>query len=153
MKNRNIWNGVLVAAAVLTALLATPILPAYAIKFGDLLKAGGIAVLVKNYGKEMNKGINTVLMNRKIEVKDATKVVPIVSVGQGLIAGAAQVTGPADLVKQVKAVAQIEAGFGKVRVKYLWPIKMTTWSGEEAARVPGVGISALLASRVSNIKL
>jgi len=50
-------------------------------------------LLVRQFGKQINDGINTALQNRKWENRQATKVVPIVSIGGGVYAGAAQVIG------------------------------------------------------------
>ena len=72
-----------------------------------------------------------------------TKVVPIISIGTKGYIGAAQVTGPASSIEQVKAVAQVEGSFnGMVRVKGLVPVDSTNPVG--ASRVQGVGVSALI---------
>jgi len=72
-----------------------------------------------------------------------TKVVPIISIGTKGYIGAAQVTGPASSIEQVKAVAQVEGSFnGMVRVKGLVPVDSTNPVG--ASRVQGVGVSAII---------
>lgn len=53
------------------------------------------------------------------------KIVPIISVGQGLHIGAAEVVGPKSRVAEVKAVAQLEADFKKLsdtRIRALVPV-------------------------------
>ncbi len=121
----------------------------HGVNLGDILKGGGIAVIVKNYGDEINKAINTLLQNKKIEVKEATKVVPIISGGKGFYSGAAQVTGPKELVEKVKVVAQVESTVGDARIKLLVPISARKFS--DAARVKGVGVSALIDLKVSKL--
>jgi len=113
---------------------------------GDTIKATGIAVLVAKFGNDINNGINKLLMQNKAEIKQATKVVPIITVGKdGTHVGAAQVAGPQEKVDQVKAVAQLEASFidKKFRAKVLVPIS-TEKVIEDINRVEGVGVSAVL---------
>lgn len=113
---------------------------------GDTVKATGIAVLVAKFGDDINNGINKLLMQNKAEIKQATKVVPIITVGKnGTHVGAAQVAGPQEKVDQVKAVAQLEASFidKKFRAKVLVPIS-TQNVIEDINRVEGVGVSAVL---------
>jgi hypothetical protein len=148
---RRVVCGITVALAVVIAGNARV---AYAIKLGNILKTGGIALVVKEFGPEINKAINTLLLNKKVEVRDATKVVPIISGGKGTYVGAAQVTGPEEQVKKVQFVAQVETEFGKVRLKALIPIstgKDTATDKLEASRVAGVGVSALIDLRASRL--
>ena len=51
----------------------------------------------------MNNAINSVTAKYGVSSTDATKVVPVISVGDGSRAGAAQVSGPQSKVDQVKA--------------------------------------------------
>jgi hypothetical protein len=76
-------------------------------------------------------------------------VVPILSLGSGSYAGAAQVTGPRRLVDTVRAVAQLEGEKRiiqpRVRVRGLIPVSdRTVRSLESLKRVPGVGVTATL---------
>ncbi len=89
-----------------------------------LIKIGGVAAVVNNFGKEMNKGING-LTHHKDSAKVKTKVVTILSVGIGKSSavGAAQVMGPPNLIDKVAAVAQPEADLlGTIRLKALIPV-------------------------------
>lgn len=109
---------------------------------GDVLKVGGIAILVDQFSGQLNSFINTLTAKHAVSSDYATKVVPIIVVGSGTYTGAAQVTGPQELVDQTKAVLQIEGNFSKdkFRVKALIPIdskNVTNFS-----RVQGVGVSA-----------
>ncbi|MEN6371486.1 MAG: hypothetical protein ABFD64_05675 [Armatimonadota bacterium] len=77
------------------------------------------------------------------EVKTAQKVVPIISVGSGLRVGAALVSGSAEQVAKVTAVAQVEGQFGnKVRLRGLVPIETEKVIGN-LKRVPGTAVIAV----------
>ena len=77
----------------------------------DLLKVGGISILVDKFSEPLNNFINTLTAKHAVSSDYATKVVPIIVVGSGTYTGAAQVTGPQALVDQTKAVLQIEGNF------------------------------------------
>ena len=117
---------------------------AVAIDLGDVLKGAGIGILVDQLAPQINKAINTLMLNNKVENKQETKVVPIISVGKGGRVGAAQVIGEKDDVAKVKAVAQLEGSFsgGKFRLKGLVPVESV--NPTKLKRVYGVGLSALI---------
>ncbi len=135
----------LIAFTLVVALLAS----AYALDLGGLVKkaivGGAIALLVDKFSDQLDDFVNKLMMNEKLAPQEATKVVPIISVGKALYVGAAQVVGPKDKVNQVQAVAQIEGDFkgGMFRVKALIPV---TERGKitNLQRVQGVGISAVI---------
>jgi hypothetical protein len=124
---------------------------AYGIDLGDLLKVGGIGYVVRQSGGAINKAINTVTLNRGVKNEQMTKVVPVLSFGQGGYIGAVQVSGPPQLVKKVEGVAQLETGlsaFGNsVRARILVPID-TNDARKGFHRVQGVGVSALVDLRI-----
>jgi hypothetical protein len=67
---------------------------------------------------------------------------PIVSVGSGLRAGVALVTGPSSQVEKVKVVAQIEGDFhGAARIRAFVPVD--TESLTELHRVPRTSVAGL----------
>lgn len=71
------------------------------------------------------------------------KIVPIISVGQGLHIGAAEVVGPRGKVSECKAVAQLEVDFKKLsgtRIKALVPISTENVVGN-LKRVDQVAVS------------
>lgn len=113
---------------------------------GKLIKVGGMALLVQQFGKDMNGGLNK-LTGHKDTTKVKTKVVTILSVGVGRsnAVGAAQIMGPPALVDKVVAVAQPEADlFGKeVRLKALIPVSDKNVS-KKLAIVDGVGVSGIV---------
>lgn len=115
-------------------------------QLGQILKIGGIAVIVDKFGKDMNKGLND-LTKHKDSAKVKTKVVTILSVGLGKSSavGAAQVMGPPALVDKVVAVAQPEADlFGKeVRIRGLIPVSSKDLS-KGMRIVDGVGVSGIV---------
>lgn len=119
-------------------------------QLGDVLKAGGVVLLVNQFGEELNKGINTLLRQNKVEVQWATKVVPIFSIGQGTHVGAAQVAGPMEKVKEVKGVAELEGRFlgRRARARIFVPVRSVRPLQLEVDRVEGVGISAVLELRL-----
>lgn len=133
-----IWVGLVIFVVGLTSVSLHA-------QLGRILKGGAIVLLVKQFGKQINDGINTALMNRKWEHKQATKVVPIVSIGSGVYAGAAQVIGDEEAVKKVEAVAQLELNLpGRARAKILIPVDKVSFNVTEMQRVYDVGVSAVI---------
>ena len=63
---------------------------------GGVAKVGGIGFLVSKYGESINSAINSVMMKEGAGTNYATKVVPIVSIGNSGYIGAAQVIGDAE---------------------------------------------------------
>lgn len=119
---------------------------------GSILKLFGIGYVVNNFGEEINDAINTITFQNDLEMRQHTKVVPILSgelsggargSGLGGYIGAAQVSGPKELVEQVEAVAQIEADWQRaLRLTTLIPVD--SMNPLEMNRVGGVGVSATL---------
>ncbi len=115
-------------------------------QLGSIVKGGAIAVAVDKFGKQINDAINAATGQKKATTNQATKVVPILSIGDGGYIGAVQVTGPKRLVQRVQAVAQIEARFraiGGVRLRALVPVSTKT-PHKGIDRVEGVGVSAIV---------
>jgi len=134
--------------AFLTGIAVGPI-PSRAIDLGDILKAGGIAFLVKQFGKEINGFINKVMGQRGIEREGMTKVVPVVRVGSGTAVGAVQVIGAESQVKQVQAVAELELTVGnRARARALLPVTTKKVATDSIKSVGGVGVSANIKFRL-----
>ena len=113
----------------------------------DVVKVLGIGFAVKTFGPQINSAINTVLMQNHVERHGGTKVVPILSVGQGLYIGAAQVTGPEEEVAQIQAVIQGEVAVGsdKLRLKGLVPVdSINPFKSLPKPKFVGVGVTALI---------
>ncbi len=119
-----------------------------ALDLGSVVKAGGIALLVTQFGGQLDKFINDVTGNKNLAPDQATKVVPILSLGSGTYLGAAQVTGSRSQVEECKAVAQLEANFSgrTFRVRPLVPVDSINVTG--VSRVKGVGVSAIIDVRL-----
>lgn len=107
------------------------------------IKIFGIGYVVKQFGGDINNFVNNLADQRGVKWEGATKVVPIISVGQGGYIGAAQVAGEPSRVERVKAVGQIEAKFSDLRGKMLIPLDSTK-ATKELGRVSGVGVTGLL---------
>lgn len=133
----------IIAALVAVSVVSTAaVQTTQAFNLGSVLKVGGIAILVDQFAKPLNSFINTLTAKHAVSSDYATKVVPIIVVGSGTYTGAAQITGPQELVDKTKAVLQIEGNFSgdKFRVKALIPIDSK--NPTKFSRVQGVGVSA-----------
>lgn len=111
---------------------------------GKILRGGvklvGIGYLVKQNAKALDKFINEITLRHNVPINQATKVVPILSLGDKGYVGAAQVMGPQKAVNKVQAVFQIEESLDRFRIKVLVPSDSLTG----LRRVEKVGISALI---------
>ena len=107
---------------------------------GTILKGGAVGTVVNYTAPAINTAINKVLAQNNMASTYATKVVPIISVGDGSRAGAAQVSGPQEQIDQCKAALQIQQTVLGVRMTALIPIDKVAISGIN--RVQGVGVSA-----------
>ncbi|BDI31240.1 hypothetical protein CCAX7_32910 [Capsulimonas corticalis] len=123
---------------------------AHADLLGSVLKGGLVAVLIKQFAGPINDGINKLTGSAGVSVTEATKVVPIVSVGQGGYVGAAQVSGPKDRLDEVQAVGMLEGSVSgdRFRLKALVPIDTTSPKGVKLKRIKGVGVSAIVDIKV-----
>lgn len=139
--NRRVLGALVAGSLAVASLMATSGVARAGL--GDLLKGGAVVLLVDKFGDSINDFVNKITLNSGIGAEDRTKVVPIVSVGQGGFIGAAQVSGPAHLVEKVKAVAQLESKFNSFRVKALVPIESKEIV-KDMKRVTGVGVSAII---------
>ena len=130
--------------SVFSLLLLTAFSAVCGAQFGSLLKGGGIAFLVSHFGGEINKAINSVTKTPNDSPDFSTKVVPVISVGDGKEAGAVQVMGPRDAVAKVQAVAQFETQFKPAGIRLRGLVPIDSKNIKEIHRIPGVGISGLL---------
>ena len=110
---------------------------------GQALKLFGIAYVVRQFGPDINKFINNLTGQHGVKWDGTTKVVPIISAGNGIYVGAAQVQGPPDRVNQTRAIGQVETSLSGLRAKLLVPVSSTK-IGQSIKRIPGVGVSALI---------
>jgi hypothetical protein len=108
----------------------------------NAIKIGGIGFAVTQFGRPLNDAINRLTGTSGNDPNFSTKVVPILSAGQGTAIGACQVGGPRSAVDSVRAVAQIEGRFASVRVRALIPIASNNVTN--IRRVQGVGLTGLV---------
>jgi len=142
------------ALIVVLALLMTLAYPmsASAINLRDVVRGGAAVVgggaLVTVLAGPINDFINTATLNRGAQFQGYTKVVPIVSMGDGLRIGAAQVGGTSRAsVYSTQAVAQLELTFQGVRIRVLIPIDSLN-PIQQFRRVQGVGVTAIIDARI-----
>ncbi len=110
---------------------------------GDVLKIGGIILVVSTFGGQINNFINNTLGQREVQAAGASKVVPIFSVGSGTYVGAAQVIGVPANVRQVQGVAAVNVSIGGLSGTGMLPIT-TKKPGKTIDQVGGVGVSAIM---------
>lgn len=113
-------------------------------QLGQILKGGGVAFLVSKFGKDINSGLNKLTRTKDKTSTYATKVVPIISAGDGTEVGAVQVMGPPSAVNQVNAVAQVEGNFRALGIRIRAMVPVRTRNITNIKRIPGVGISGLI---------
>ncbi|HOX29031.1 MAG TPA: hypothetical protein PLQ76_07765 [bacterium] len=120
-------------------------------KIGSVLKGAGIVLITDALSKQLNDFINTVTLNKGVPAQAETKVVPVIALGSGTRAGAAQVTGPKELVDKVKVVVQIETKFTLKNLDVEVFVPSDSMNPLKFNRVEGVGVSALIDLRLSGI--
>ena len=134
------WLLVGVGVSALAAIGATQV------SFGQLIKLVGVGAAVKQFGPQINSGINN-LSGHKDTSTRATKVVPILTVGINAsnAIGAAQVMGVKSQVDKVEAVAQLEGRIlgNEVRIKALIPVSSKDVI-KDIKKVDGVGVSGIV---------
>lgn len=143
---RNVKNAL--ASLLICATLTLSVPASWALDLGDVLKKGAIGIaggwLVTAISPQMNDFINTITFNKGVKYEGYTKVVPIVSLGDGTRIGAAQVGATTqDAMDRTKAVAQIEGQFKSIRATALIPIDSTN-PLQRFRRVKGVGVTAII---------
>lgn len=146
--NNNRWKtGIIATAAAVGGMIVGQAQPVRA-QLEGILKGGAVIVVVDKFSGQIDRFVNQITGNRTNNVRESTRVVPILSVGRGTFVGAVQVTGPKNLVDQVKAVAQLEGQTkiaGTIRVRALIPISTREVADPTSlSRVKGVGVSALV---------
>ncbi len=143
-----------IVLGVLCVLLAAGGSVAYAQDIVSIIKVIGIGAAVRMFGPQINDFVNNLLLSRDAATQQTTKVVPILSISIGISApgratiGAAQVAGPAAAVRQVQAVAAIDANYqGVFQIRALIPVdSLEPW--RSLRRVVGVGVSAIIDLRI-----
>ena len=142
---------VFIVVIVFLASLAFPA-PARAINLRDVIRGGAAVIgggaLVTAIAGPINDFINAATLNRGAQFRGYTKVVPIVSMGDGTRIGAAQVGGISkDSVDRTQAVAQLELSFQGIRIRVLIPIDSLN-PIQQFRRVQGIGVTAIIDVRL-----
>lgn len=112
----------------------------------ELIKIVGVGAAVKQFGPQIDSGINK-LSGFKSSSEFKTKVVPIISAGiaSRKAIGAAQVMGPPALVDKVEAVAQLDQDLLGKEIKIRAMIPIDSKDGLNGIRrVNGVGVSGIV---------
>ncbi len=113
-------------------------------------KSVGIIALVKQFGPALNDAANKALSDKSVPNIEATKVVPILTVGDGLDAGACQITGPKEKVDQVKMVYAIESTLDKGEKFYIQGlVPSTSMNPAKIDRVYGVGVVSMISYKTT----
>lgn len=135
---------VVIGVLLVSMLMITAVPVSQALGLGDILKVGGMSILIDRFATPLNNFINQLTFKHNAGTEYATKVVPILSVGNHGYIGAAQITGSQELVDKTKAVMQVEGNFNnnQFRVKALIPVDST--NPTNFTRVQGVGLSAII---------
>ena len=131
----------MMGALLLVSALAAP-------QVREIIKVGGVIAIVNTFGKQIDTQFNK-LWNRDKTWRVATKVVPILSVGnKGKAIGIAQVQGPKVDVDKVVAIAQPEFTFlGELRLRAMIPVSSKNVV-ENIRAVPNVGVSGIIDIRL-----
>lgn len=142
MRSNSRVAGYLLAVLVATSMTTTPTFAASITT--KVLKGAAIGFVVTKTAGPLDKFINTVTLRHNMKSSLATKVVPILSVGEKGYIGGAQVTGPSVYVNRTKAVFQYEKNFSNnnYRAKVLVP--SASLNPLKLERVPKVGVSAII---------
>ena len=101
------------------------------------------AAAVNPYTQSLNTAVNAMLDAAQAGNHQATKVVPIVTLGGGS-AGFAQVTGSGYAVSRTIAVVEIRASGGTGQVTLLVPAASIARDSGTFVREYGVGVDALV---------
>ena len=123
---------------------------AFAVNLGEaLLKTVTVGAVVSAVSGPADDALNTLLASRNLPPGVATKVVPVLSVGEKGYVGAVQVAGAEELVAKTKAVLQLETSWSskQYRIKLLMPVDSI--NPLAAGRVRGLGVSALIDTALS----
>lgn len=136
------------AAILILGLICTAAPLASAIDLGDILKDGALIIgggaLVTAIGPQLNDFINTLTFNKNAKYDGYTKVVPIVSFGNGTRIGAAQVgSQKKSELDRVQAVGRLEGEFNRIGLAALIPVdSINPLQGFK--RVHGAGVTAII---------
>lgn len=110
--------------------------------------AGAYAVTA--IARPLNGFINSMLEGKGVANRDATKVVPILTLGSGTYIGAAQIVGTEAAVNRTQAVVSFRGAFASDswNASALIPVNNLNVSGSGVNRVYNVGVDAVINARL-----
>ena len=112
----------------------------------QILKIGGVQLIVSQFGGSINSILNRVTgQNNLNDPNSVTKIVSVLSAGSRGAIGIVQVSGPREQVDKVKAVAQLQTqvrALSTIQARVLIPVDSNNL--KDIRRVPGVGVSAIV---------
>ncbi len=137
--------GTLVLVISLFALSSAPL---QAIDFRRLFrktaKVLGISGLVRAFARPLNRFVNDLLLNKQVENRQSTKVVPIISFGERKAIGAAQVSGSDEALIRVRSVILYEDVYKDKRFRVKALIPGDSSNPTKFSRVYGIGVTAVI---------
>ncbi len=110
----------------------------------QVLKGAAIGLAVTKTAEPLDKFINTVTLRHGVAGNAATKVVPILSVGEKGYIGGAQVSGPREMVDRVAAVFQYEKNFSNNNYRAKVLVASASLNPLKIERVQQVGVTAII---------
>lgn len=116
----------------------------------QLIKIGGVGLVVSKFGPQINSEMNKVAHTPDIGSTSVSKVVPILSGGinSRKAIGAAQVRGTRAAVSRVNAVAQINQDFlGEIKLTVYIPVASKDVI-KDLTPIPGVGVTGVVDLRL-----
>lgn len=110
--------------------------------------AGGY--IVTAIARPLNGFINSLMDGKGVGNRDATKVVPILTLGSGTYIGAAQVVGSQAAVNHTQAVVSFRGSFAgdAWNASALVPVSSLNVGSGSIARVYDVGVDAVINARL-----
>ena len=133
---------------LMTAIFVTTSAPLEAIDFRKLFrktaKVLGISGLVRAFAKPLNSFINDLLLNKQVENRESTRVVPIISFGERKAIGAAQVSGSDEALEKVRAVILYEDVYSDKRFRVKALVPGDSANPTKFSRVYGIGVTAVI---------
>lgn len=145
-KMKNCKKAIVAVLIMGMAFVSAPI--ASALSIGDILKDGALIIgggaVVTALGPQLNDFINTLTFNKNAKYDGYTKVVPIVSFGNGTKIGAAQVGSQNQKeLDRVKAVGRLEGEFSRIGLAAFVPLDSVN-PLQGFKRVHGAGVTAII---------
>lgn len=115
-----------------------------------LIPAAAGGYLVTAIARPLNGFINGLMDGKGVGNRDATKVVPILTLGSGTYIGAAQVVGSQSAVNHTQAVVSFRGSFAgdAWNASALVPVSSLNVSGSGSSRVYDVGVDAVINARL-----